>query len=116
MFERFVLGNAETLRGWNKFDIAPAGGNRMIYASIQYGFGTRVGDFDLDIGKRKAIGQIPLGFHVFYDDGAVGDEGAPLSAKHSAGFGFGGSSFFIELGFPIRSSRVEPVFSTGFRF
>ena len=117
LFDRFSLGNTSTLRGWNKFDIAPAGGDRMIYGSVQYGFGKpQIGDFDLNLNKRKAIGQIPLGLHVFYDVGAVGNAGSPMVARHSAGFGFGGSSFFIELGFPIRSSRVEPIFSTGFRF
>ena len=39
LFERFSLGNTITLRGWNKFDIAPAGGNRMTHATLQYGFG-----------------------------------------------------------------------------
>src|SRR5581483_8081560 len=29
LFERFVLGNSTTLRGWNKFELDPYGGNRM---------------------------------------------------------------------------------------
>jgi outer membrane protein assembly factor BamA len=119
LFERFSLGNTSTLRGWNKFDIAPAGGNRMVYASVQYGFGKPEIDYDLDLNRQKAIGHIGLGFHLFYDVGAVGNSGFPMQAKHSAGFGFGApnaSSFFIELGFPIRSSNVEPIFTMGFRF
>jgi hypothetical protein len=39
-----------------------------------------------------------------------------MSARHSAGIGFGGKTFFMELGVPIRSSRFEPIFSMGFRF
>ena len=120
LFERFSLGNTSTLMGWNKFDITPAGGNRMIYGSVQYGFGKpEIGDFDLDFNRRKAIGHIGLGFHLFYDVGAVGNSGSPIQAKHSAGFGFGApnaSTFFIELGFPIRSNNFETIFTTGFRF
>src|SRR5205807_5777721 len=88
LYERFSLGNTSTLRGWNKFDIAPAGGNRMIHASVQYGFGKpEIGEFDLDLNHRKAIGRIGLGLHVFYDVGAVGDSGSPMVARHSVGVG-----------------------------
>jgi len=116
LFERFSLGNTTTLRGWNKFDIAPAGGNRVIHASLQYGFGKpEIGNFNIN-GHKARFG---LGFHMFYDVGAVGDSGSPIKARHSAGFGFGApdaSDFFIELGFPIRSDRVEPTFAIGLRF
>ena len=30
LFERFVLGNGTTLRGWNKFQLDPLGGSRMV--------------------------------------------------------------------------------------
>jgi hypothetical protein len=117
LFERFSLGDTMTLRGWNKFDIAPLGGNRMVHSTIQYGIGgPHFGVFTDDKDRREHVG---FGFHVFYDAGAVGDRGAPIQAKHSAGFGFGSpdsSGFFMELGFPIRSTRVQPTFSTGFRF
>jgi outer membrane protein assembly factor BamA len=114
LFERFSLGNTATLRGWNKFDIAPRGGNRMVHASLQYGLGFPANvTFNSD-GQQNRFG---MGFHVFYDVGAVGDSGTPIKAKHSVGFGFGtGSKFFMELGFPIRSSNVEPTFTMGFRF
>ena len=36
LFERFVLGNASTLRGWNKFDLDPLGGDRAVHGSIDY--------------------------------------------------------------------------------
>jgi outer membrane protein assembly factor BamA len=117
LFERFSLGNTSTLRGWNKFDVAPAGGNQMVYGSVQYGFGKpHFGNFNISSDKGLHFGPINPGFHVFYDVGAVGNSGSPMVARHAAGFGIGGHTFFMELGFPIRSSNVEPIFSTGLRF
>src|SRR5579871_2141512 len=54
LFERFVLGDSSTLRGWNKYDIDPIGGNRMVHGSVTYGY--RI-------------------VRVFYDTGAVWDHG-----------------------------------------
>jgi hypothetical protein len=89
----------------------------MVYGSVQYGFGKpEFGNFNVDTGKGIHVGHINPGLHVFYDVGAVGNSGSPIATRHAAGFGIGGSSFFMELGFPIRSSRVEPIFSMGFRF
>ena len=31
MHARFSIGNAETLRGWNKYEINPLGGDRVVY-------------------------------------------------------------------------------------
>ena len=31
LFERYVLGNSSTLRGWNKYDVDPLGGSRMAH-------------------------------------------------------------------------------------
>ena len=50
LFERFVLGNSSTLRGWNKYDLDPLGGNRMVHNSVEYRYGA---------------------FQVFYDTGAA---------------------------------------------
>ena len=36
LFERFVLGNSTTLRGYNKYDLAPLGGDRMAHGSLDY--------------------------------------------------------------------------------
>ena len=36
LFERFSLGNSLTLRGWDKYDIAPLGGERMFHSSVEY--------------------------------------------------------------------------------
>jgi outer membrane protein assembly factor BamA len=116
LFDLFSLGNTSTLRGWNKFDIAPAGGNRMASGTVQYGFQLWGGHAR---GKNININTDPLAFHVFYDSGVVGDRGVPMKVRHSVGFGFGDrepGGFFMELGFPIRSSHVVPIFMTGFRF
>ena len=113
LFERFSLGDTRTLRGWNKFDIAPLGGNRVVHATIQYG----IGGMHIGIRNGGRHTSVDFDFHVFYDVGAVGDSGSPIQARHSVGFGIGpADGFFIGLGFPIRSNRVEPVFMTGFRF
>src|SRR5437016_2507516 len=50
LYERYVLGNSSTLRGWNRFDIDPLGGNRMAHGSVEYRYHY---------------------FQVFYDAGAV---------------------------------------------
>ena len=52
LYERFVLGDSTTLRGWNKFDLDPLGGSHVAHGSIDYGY--RV-------------------LQVFYDAGAVWD-------------------------------------------
>ena len=37
--DRFVLGNSYYLRGWNKYEIDPLGGNRAVYNSVEYHYG-----------------------------------------------------------------------------
>jgi len=96
LFERFTLGNSETLRGWNKFDVAPLGGNRVAYASIGYRY---------------------AGFNVFYDTGAVWETGKPARARHALGFGYNEKNgAFLLLGFPVRLHGVVPVVTFGIRF
>jgi outer membrane protein assembly factor BamA len=116
LFERFSLGDSMTLRGWNKFEIAPIGGNRVIHGSVQYDLGGGHGRF---IINERPVREESFGFHFFYDVGAVGDRGSPIQTKHSAGLGFGSSTsskFFIDVGFPIRSHDWGPVFIVGSRF
>ena len=36
LFERFTLGDSTTLRGWNKYEVAPAGGDSMFHVSGEY--------------------------------------------------------------------------------
>jgi len=102
LFERFVLGNSETLRGWNKYDLAPLGGNRAVHASVIYGYHI---------------------MRVFYDTGAIWDAGKSPDEKHSAGIGittglglFGRNALLLAVAFPIRSGRIEPVFIAGMNF
>jgi len=115
LFEAFSLGNTETLRGWSKYDLAPLGGSRMAYGSVEYG--------------HRAL-------RLFYDAGNVWDDGDPVRFRHAAGIGLAGRrgdnncpwdpagcfdfdppvSWFVTLGVPIRDSDVEPTFSVGFRF
>lgn len=98
LYERFVLGNAETLRGWNKYDLDPLGGDRVIHGSIEYRY--RV-------------------FDVFYDAGAIWDRGTDRSGKHGIGFGFrtdGREGFLLAIAFPINAGRTDPVFIAGFSF
>jgi hypothetical protein len=102
LFERFVLGNSSTLRGWNRYDIDPLGGNRAVHASVTYGYHI---------------------MRVFYDSGAVWDSGTTPQPKHSAGIGissglglFQKGAFLLAVAFPIRQGHVDPVFIAGMNF
>jgi hypothetical protein len=99
LFERFVLGNSATLRGYNKYDVAPLGGNRMAHGSIDY---------------RHAW------FRVIYDTGAVYNRGAVSKLRHSiaAGItsGWKRDSFSFLVAFPLKEGRAEPVFILGMNF
>jgi outer membrane protein assembly factor BamA len=102
LFERFVLGDDTTLRGWDKYDIDPLGGNRMIHGSVTYGY--RI-------------------LRVFYDTGAVWEQGTAPEVRHSAGVGissglglFPKGAVLLAVAFPIRQGRAEPVFIAGMNF
>jgi hypothetical protein len=90
--ERFVAGNSYYLRGWNKYDIDPIGGNRLVHNTVEYRYG-------------------PL--QAFYDAGAVWDTGQPATPRHSVGVGFKESIFSLALAFPLKSGHVEPVVMIG---
>src|SRR5262249_48728926 len=62
LFDRFALGNTTTLRGWNKYDVAPLGGDRMAHGSLDY---------------RHAW------FRVVYDVGTVYMHGTEPQVRHS---------------------------------
>ncbi len=102
LFERFVLGNSSTLRGWDKYELDPLGGNRVAHASVTYGY--RV-------------------FRVFYDAGAVWNKGEPAEMKQSVGAGvssglglFSRDAFLFALAFPIRQGHMEPMLIAGMNF
>ena len=95
LFERFSLGNSAMLRGWNKFDVAPLGGNRAAYGSFEYRYSY---------------------FQIFYDLGSVWDVGKPSKTRHGLGFGFVSKHAFMSLAFPVRHHDVVPVFMMGIRY
>jgi outer membrane protein assembly factor BamA len=102
LFERFVLGDSYTLRGWNKYELDPLGGNRLAYSSVTYGYHI---------------------MRVFFDAGSVWDQGKPSEWKQSAGVGISSGfgrlqrgAFLLAVAFPLRQDHVEPVFIAGMNF
>jgi hypothetical protein len=95
LFERYVAGNSTLLRGWNRYEIDPFGGNRIIHNSVDYRYGV---------------------FQVFYDTGAVWDSGQAAVPRHSVGVGLRQSAFFLAVAFPVREHRADPVFLVGMNY
>jgi len=90
------------LRGWNKYDLDPLGGNRMAYGSVTYGY--RI-------------------LRVFYDAGSVWDQGTSPEARQSAGIGVSSGlgilekgAFLLAVAFPLRQGRADPVLIAGMNF
>jgi hypothetical protein len=52
-------------------------------------------------------------FRVFYDTGAIWDEGQTAVPRHSLGVGVRESVFTLAVAFPMRLGRVEPIFMMG---
>ncbi len=95
LYERFSLGSATRLRGWDKLDVAPLGGTRLAYGSLAYHYRP---------------------FEVFYDVGAVWEAGQERDWKHSVGVGLAWrNGFFMSIGVPLRYHGVTPAFLFGFR-
>ncbi|HEY1206356.1 MAG: BamA/TamA family outer membrane protein [Bryobacteraceae bacterium] len=92
LFERFALGTSTTLRGWNRYDLAPLGANRVVHNSLEY--------------RYRFV-------EAFYDAGAVWDAGERAVLRHSAGGGVRLGDLALLLAFPIRNGRPEPVFIAG---
>jgi len=95
LFERFVLGNAETLRGWNKFSLDPLGASHVAHGSIDYSY---------------------RGFLVFYDTGAVWDRPEDREQKQSLGIGCKKGGFQLAVAFPVKTGSANPVFYAGMNF
>ncbi len=95
LFERFVLGNSSTLRGWNKFDLDPLGGNRMVHNSVEYRYGV---------------------FQAFYDSGAIWDRPYAAVLRHSAGVGLRQGVFSLAVAFPLKEGRIDPIFMMGMNY
>jgi hypothetical protein len=95
LFDRFVLGNASTLRGWSKFALDPLGGSHVLHGSINYAY-------------RK--------FQAFYDIGAIWDRPQQRERKQSAGVGFKANRCQLAVAFPFKTGPVDPVFYAGMNF
>jgi hypothetical protein len=102
LFERFALGDSTLLRGWDKYQLDPLGGNRLAYGSVTYGYRM---------------------MRVFFDTGSVWDEGKPIEVKESAGVGISGGlgvlqkgAFLLAMAFPLRQGHVTPVVIAGMNF
>jgi outer membrane protein assembly factor BamA len=95
LYERFVLGDSTTLRGWSKFQLDPVGGSHVIHGSVDY---------------RYRVLQ------VFYDTGAIWDRPEDREQKQSVGVGFKKEAFQLAVAFPIRAGHVDPIFYAGMNF
>jgi hypothetical protein len=95
LFERFSLGDSQTLRGWDKYEISPAGGDRLFHASVEYEF---------------------RGLALFLDTGSVWDHDAERRTRAAAGVGFNPGPVFFTVGFPLNTDDVSAVFTMGIRF
>jgi outer membrane protein assembly factor BamA len=92
LFERFVLGNSNTLRGWNKFELDPLGGNHVVHGSVEYRWRY---------------------FQAFYDRGAIWDRRIDAEQKQSVGFGVRTGSkdgILLAVAFPLQNGRMDPMF------
>jgi hypothetical protein len=95
LFERFILGNSSTLRGWNKYDLDPLGGNRMVHNSVEYRYGV---------------------FQIFYDTGAAWDRTESAVLRHSVGLGLRQGQFSVAVAFPVRDGHIDPIFMVGMNY
>ncbi len=99
LFERFVLGSSSTLRGWDRYEIDPLGGTRVVHNELTYGY--RVGEGSVE---------------VLYDTGSLWQAGGQSVFLHSAGVGYKQGIFVLTTAFPIRGGRIEPVFMAGMNY
>jgi len=101
MYDRFALGNSTTLRGWNKFALAPLGGSRIVHGSVEY--------------RYRLL-------EAFYDVGAIWDRDPATrtvtdsGTKHSIGVGIRKDALQLAVAFPLKNGRMDPVFLAGVNF
>lgn len=100
IYDRFALGNSSTLRGWNKYAIAPLGGSRIAHGSVEY--------------RYRML-------EAFYDVGSIGDSlpaarVAAKGVKHSLGVGIRKDALQLAVAFPLKNGRLDPVFLAGVNF
>ncbi|MGC4082641.1 MAG: BamA/TamA family outer membrane protein [Vicinamibacterales bacterium] len=95
LFEQFTLGDTRTLRGWDKYAIAPLGGNRVQHASMEYAYRSLT---------------------FLLDSGAIWRQGDERTTRVSTGVGVHHDGFFATLAFPLNTDDVRTVFMAGVRF
>jgi hypothetical protein len=96
VYERFVVGTSSLLRGWNRYEIDPVGGNRLLHNSVEY--------------RYKMVG-------VFYDCGSLWNLGRVPALLHSVGIGIHQSIFTAAVAVPIRNDgRFEPTLLVGMNY
>lgn len=98
-FERFVVGTGSLLRGWNRFEIDPLGGTRLVHNSVTYRY-----------RFPRVTGE------VFYDAGALWHGNGDSGIRHSVGVGVCRSIFTLAVAFPVREGRIDPVFMVGMNY
>jgi hypothetical protein len=98
-FERFVVGTSSLLRGWNRFEIDPLGGTRLVHNSVTY---------------RYRLPQITG--QVFYDAGSLWHGNGDSGIRHSLGVGVSKSIFTLAVAFPVRKGQIDPVFMVGMNY
>ena len=95
LFERFTLGDSMTLRGWNKYDLVPAGADRVVYQSAEYRF---------------------RGFAYFFDAGAIWSPGADRKLRLSTGLGYHTDHLVLTIGVPLNADKMRGRVILGVRF
>ncbi len=102
-FDRFVLGSSSTLRGWDRYDIDPLGGSRVVHNEMSYTY--RIG--------RGSV-------ESFYDVGTLwhsdGNDKLAARLRHSVGAGYRHGIFVLTMAVPVREGRIEPVFMAGMNY
>ena len=94
LFERFTLGDSRTLRGWDKYEIAPAGADRMLHSSVEYRY---------------------TGVGLFLDVGSVWDTGTEQHVRLSTGFSLQAGPAFLVVGVPLNTDSLNAVVMLGLR-
>ena len=98
-FDRFVLGSSSTLLGWDRYEIDPLGGSRVIHNQMTYGY---------RIGEGTVQG--------FYDAGMLWQSDRAGTLRHSLGCGYKQGVFFMAMAVPVRDGRIEPIFMAGMNY
>lgn len=93
--ERFLLGNANILRGASKLDLTPAGVNKVAAGSVEYRY---------------------KGWMVFWDCGTAWDSAATSETVHTAGFGYRKGSFQAALALPLAGAPPGVTLIVGFSY